>query len=225
MSKPLLYEPPGEMGRGEAKGSSVSPEHVVALVLVGSNDGGLYALHQGNGTLLWQRSFGSRLQARPVLTQLKERKRNRNGGGDSGGNGDWRTRRRAAAGGGARRRVRPGPAQRRRPLQLDLGAALTRAETRKRRAAAAAAAAAGEHSKGSKFVRLVAPPAVLPVSDGAAVFAYFGSNDRIFVVDVGSGTVDAIIRVDEENAGNVTGVDSDADDDEDEDGGEVKRER
>jgi outer membrane protein assembly factor BamB len=224
VSKPLLYEPPGEMGRGEAKGSSVSPEHVVALVLVGSNDGGLYALHQGNGTLLWQRSFGSRLQARPVLTQLKRKGRgNRNGGGDGGGDGgDWKEHEDVLLLAAERGDVYAlDPLSGAVRFQLDLGAALTRARNEEKAGGGGGGGGGeGEHSKGSKFVRLVAPPAVLPVSDGAAVFAYFGSNDRIFVVDVGSGTVDAIIRVDEENAGNVTGVDSDADDDEDEDGGE-----
>lgn len=33
------------------------------LVLAGANDHSVYALHQSNGTLAWQRSFGSRIQA------------------------------------------------------------------------------------------------------------------------------------------------------------------
>lgn len=76
VTSPVLYEPPGEMGRGvdeASRGKRVSPEHVVALLLVGANDGNLYAMHQGNGTVAWSRNFGSRLQARPVLTSVRGR--------------------------------------------------------------------------------------------------------------------------------------------------------
>lgn len=204
VGSPVLYEPAGAMGRGiTEKSSEVHPEHVMALVLIGANDGELYAVHQGNGSLAWSRNFGSRLQARLVLTKVAMRDTDSGAGAGS---------RRAKEEGRRERDVLLVTAERGDALALDprtgeklwgldLGLALARDPDHSARKKT------GEG--GSSEVRLVAPPAVLATrgDDGRdsgsggdlVVFAYYGSNDKVFVVDVSAGTVDAIVQVEEDH--------------------------